>query len=126
MTRPTKVELTEVGPRDGLQAEPKFVETEIKIQLVNDLIAAGVPRIEFSSFVSPRAVPQLADVAEVFEGIDKSGPTVLAALVPNAKGAVRAVAMTPWTGIFDVAAIRATSSNPTKDSSTERLTFFLL
>ena len=91
MTRPTKVELTEVGPRDGLQAEPKFVETEIKIQLVNDLIAAGVPRIEFSSFVSPRAVPQLADVAEVFEGIDKSGPTVLAALVPNAKGAVRAV-----------------------------------
>ena len=91
MTRPTKVELTEVGPRDGLQAEPKFVETEIKIQLVNDLIAAGVPRIEFSSFVSPRAVPQLADVAEVFEGIDKSGSTVLAALVPNAKGAVRAV-----------------------------------
>ena len=91
MTRPTKVEVTEVGPRDGLQAEPRFVETEIKIQLINDLIAAGVPRIEFSSFVSPRAVPQLADVAEVFEGIDRSSSTVLAALVPNAKGAVRAV-----------------------------------
>ena len=91
MTRPTKVEVTEVGPRDGLQAEPRFVETEIKIQLINDLIEAGVPRIEFSSFVSPRAVPQLADVAEVFEGIDRSSSTVLTALVPNAKGAVRAV-----------------------------------
>ena len=91
MTRPTKVEVTEVGPRDGLQAEPRFVETEIKIQLINDLIEAGVPRIEFSSFVSPRAVPQLADVAEVFEGIDRSSSTVLAALVPNAKGAERAV-----------------------------------
>ena len=90
MTTPTKVEVTEVGPRDGLQAEPMFVETETKIQLVNDLIDAGVPRIEFSSFVSPRAVPQLTDVVEVFEGIDKTRSTVLAALVPNAKGAVRA------------------------------------
>ena len=45
MTRPTKVEVTEVGPRDGLQAEPRFVETEIKIQLINDLIPAGVPRL---------------------------------------------------------------------------------
>ena len=44
MTTPTKVEVTEVGPRDGLQAEPMFVETETKIQLVNDLIDAGVPR----------------------------------------------------------------------------------
>ena len=72
MTTPTKVEVTEVGPRDGLQAEPMFVETETKIQLVNDLIDAGVPRIEFSSFVSPRAVPQLTDVVEVFEGLDKT------------------------------------------------------
>ena len=90
MTRPTKVELTEVGPRDGLQAEPNFVETQTKIQLINKLIDAGVPRIEFSSFVSPRAVPQLTDVVEVFEGIDRTRSTVLAALVPNAKGAVRA------------------------------------
>ena len=90
MTRPTKVELTEVGPRDGLQAEPNFVETQTKIRLINKLIDAGVPRIEFSSFVSPRAVPQLTDVVEVFEGIDRTRSTVLAALVPNAKGAVRA------------------------------------
>ena len=86
----SKVEVTEVGPRDGLQAEPRFVATDSKIDLINNLIDAGVPRIEFSSFVSPRAVPQLADVADVFEGINRSGKTVLAALVPNAKGAVRA------------------------------------
>ena len=90
MTIPTTVEVTEVGPRDGLQAEPEFVATEQKIQLINNLIDAGVPRIEFSSFVSPRAVPQLTDVVEVFEGINRSSSTVLAALVPNVKGAVRA------------------------------------
>ncbi|MEQ9449337.1 MAG: hydroxymethylglutaryl-CoA lyase, partial [Rhodospirillaceae bacterium] len=60
MARPTRVEITEVGPRDGLQAEPKFVPTELKIKLINDLVDAGVKRMEFSSFVSPRAVPQLA------------------------------------------------------------------
>jgi hydroxymethylglutaryl-CoA lyase len=91
MPIPKTVEVTEVGPRDGLQAEPQFVATENKIALINDLIGAGLPRIEFSSFVSPRAVPQLVDVVEVFEGIDRSTNTVLAALVPNAKGAVRAV-----------------------------------
>ena len=90
MTNPTIVEVTEVGPRDGLQAEPEFVATGQKIRLINNLIDAGVPRIEFSSFVSPRAVPQLTDVVEVFEGINRSSSTVLAALVPNVKGAVRA------------------------------------
>ena len=90
MARPSKVEITEVGPRDGLQAESTFVPTAAKIKMVNDLIAAGVRRIEFSSFVSARAVPQLADVNEVLAGLDRSSDTVLAALVPNAKGAIRA------------------------------------
>lgn len=92
MARPAKVEITEVGPRDGLQAEKYFVPTADKIRLVNRLVAAGVPRIEFSSFVSPRAVPQLADVEEVLAGIDRSRGAVLSALVPNARGAVRAAA----------------------------------
>ncbi|MBT5264535.1 MAG: hydroxymethylglutaryl-CoA lyase [Rhodospirillaceae bacterium] len=90
MAIPTKVEVTEVGPRDGIQAEPNFIPTEEKIRLVNALIDAGVPRIEFSSFVSPRAVPQLADVAEVLKGVDRTKGTVLSALVPNARGAIRA------------------------------------
>ncbi len=90
MARPTRVEITEVGPRDGLQAETKFVPTELKIKLINDLVDAGVKRMEFSSFVSPRAVPQLADVLEVLNGVDRAKGAVLAALVPNVKGAIRA------------------------------------
>ena len=90
MVRPSKVEITEVGPRDGLQAESYFVPTTEKIRMINSLIDAGVPRIEFSSFVSPRAVPQLADVNDVLTGLNRSTDTTLAALVPNARGAIRA------------------------------------
>ncbi len=90
MTMPKQVQVTEVGPRDGLQAESEFVPTETKIRLINAVIHAGIPRVEFSSFVSPRAVPQLVDVNDVLAGLDRSRGTVLAALVPNAKGAERA------------------------------------
>jgi hydroxymethylglutaryl-CoA lyase len=91
MARPERVLVGEVGPRDGLQIEPEFVPTETKIRLINGLIEAGVPEIEYSSFVSPRAVPQLKDAAEVLAGIDRSRGTRMVALVPNAKGAERAV-----------------------------------
>ena len=87
-----KVTVTEVGPRDGFQIERDFIPTATKIALINQLLDAGVPIIEFSSFVSPRAVPQLADAAEVLAGIDRSRGTKLAALVLNAKGAERAAA----------------------------------
>ena len=110
MPIPKTVEVTEVGPRDGLQAEPQFVATKNKIVLINDLIGAGLPRIEFSSFVSPRAVPQLVDVVEVFEGIDRSTNTVLAALVPNAKGAVRAVD----TGVDEIVVFLSASESHNK------------
>jgi hydroxymethylglutaryl-CoA lyase len=91
MSRPRKVIVTEVGPRDGFQIEHDFIPTATKVALINELIAAGVPRVEFSSFVSPRAVPQLADAAEVLAGIERSKGTELIALVPNAKGAARAI-----------------------------------
>ena len=87
-----------------------FVATESKIQLVNNLIDAGVPRIEFSSFVSPRAVPQLTDVVEVFEGINKTSSTILAALVPNAKGAARAAD----TGIDEIIVFLSASESHNK------------
>ena len=89
---PQKVTVTDVGPRDGLQIEPEFIPTEIKIELINGLIDAGVPQIEFSSFMSPRAVPQLADAEQVLAGLDRSKGTVLIALIANAKGAERAAA----------------------------------
>jgi hydroxymethylglutaryl-CoA lyase len=90
MQRPSRVTVIEVGPRDGFQAERDFIPTATKSQLINRLVEAGLPEIEFSSFVSPRAVPQLADAAEVWKDIDRSKRTRFSALVPNAKGAARA------------------------------------
>ena len=90
MPGPKKVTVTEVGPRDGFQIERDFIPTATKIELINQLVDAGLPTIEYSSFVSPRAVPQLADAAEVLQGVDRSRGTKFAALVPNAKGAERA------------------------------------
>ena len=55
------VKVTEVGPRDGFQSEKTILKTEDKISIINELIDAGFPRIEVSSFVSPKAIPQLAD-----------------------------------------------------------------
>ena len=83
-------EITEVGPRDGFQAERGFISTAQKIEFIDRLIEAGVPRIEATSFVSPRAVPQLADAEEVMRGVDRTRGGVLAALVPNKRGALRA------------------------------------
>lgn len=90
LTKVRRVQVTEVGPRDGIQADATFVPTEHKIAWINRLIEAGVPRIEATSFVSPRAVPQHADGAEVMKGVRRSKDTILAALVPNARGAIRA------------------------------------
>ncbi|MEL7349422.1 MAG: hydroxymethylglutaryl-CoA lyase, partial [Pseudomonadota bacterium] len=61
--------IVEVGPRDGLQNEPRPIATADKIALVDALSAAGLPRIEAASFVSPKAVPQMADGAAVMAGI---------------------------------------------------------
>jgi len=90
MNYPQDVQITEVGPRDGFQAERSFIPTARKIEFIDRLVAAGVPRIEATSFVSPRAVPQLADAEEVMRGVDRSRGAVLAALVPNRRGALRA------------------------------------
>ena len=90
MNHPLHAQITEVGTRDGFQAERAFIPTGQKIEFIDRLADAGVPRIEATSFVSPRAVPQLADAAEVMAGVDRTRATVLAALVPNKRGALRA------------------------------------
>ncbi|MDB6453769.1 hydroxymethylglutaryl-CoA lyase [Falsirhodobacter sp. 20TX0035] len=84
--------LQEVGPRDGLQMEAVFVPTAQKIALIDALTATGLSRVEVSSFVSPKAVPALADAADVFAGIARRPGVIHVALVPNAKGAERAIA----------------------------------
>ena len=91
MRLPKRVTICEVGTRDGFQIEPEFIPTEQKIEVVNRLAAAGMPRIEVTSFVSPKAVPQLRDAAEVMAAIVRRPGTIYSALVPNDKGAVRAV-----------------------------------
>ncbi len=91
MKLPTRVTICEVGTRDGFQIEPAFIPTEQKIEVVDRLSATGMPRIEVTSFVSPKAVPQLRDAEEVMAKITRRPGTVYSALVPNDKGAVRAV-----------------------------------
>jgi len=91
VTYPARVTIVEVGPRDGFQVEPEFIPTEFKVEVINAIARAGVSKIETSSFVSPKFVPQLADAAEVFTAIDRQPYTRYTALVPNLKGAERAL-----------------------------------
>ncbi len=88
MHLPEKVKIVEVGLRDGLQIEPKFVETADKINLIKKLQWAGVKDFEVTSFVSPKWVPQLKDAEEVLAAFENTEG--LAALVPNMRGYERA------------------------------------
>ena len=91
MTKPSRVTIVEVGPRDGLQNEAALIETADKIAFVDALSAAGHRIIEVSAFVSPKWVPQMADAAAVFAGIRRTPGTRYTALVPNTTGLQRAV-----------------------------------
>jgi hydroxymethylglutaryl-CoA lyase len=91
MKLPARATICEVGTRDGFQIEPDFIPTELKIEVVDLLSEAGVPRIEVTSFVHPKVVPQLRDAEAVMARIRRRPGTQYAALVPNDKGAVRAV-----------------------------------
>ena len=81
----------EVCPRDGLQIEPIFVPTDDKVALIDQLSGAGFTRIEAGSFVSPKAIPALRDGAEVFGRIRRAPGVIYVALIPNLKGAQRAL-----------------------------------
>ena len=85
-----KVQIVEVGPRDGLQNEATRIPTNAKIAFVNRLAAAGHTRIEVTAFVSPRWVPQMADAADVCAGIERRPGVRYSALVPNLTGLARA------------------------------------
>jgi hydroxymethylglutaryl-CoA lyase len=87
---PGQLSVREVGPRDGLQNEDP-VPTRAKIELIDRLSATGVRRIEAVSFVRPEAIPQMADADAVWRGIERSERVSYSALVPNLRGAVRAL-----------------------------------
>ena len=88
----SSVKIVEVGPRDGLQNEKSVVSTEVKIDLINRLSAAGFTNIEATSFVSPKWVPQMADAPEVMERITRRPGLTYSVLAPNLQGAQKALA----------------------------------
>jgi len=105
MTRPTRVTLVEVGPRDGLQNESARIATADKIAFIDRLSQAGCPAIEVSAFVSPKWVAQMADADAVFAGITREANVRYSALVPNLAGLERARAAS----VTDVAVFAAAS-----------------
>ncbi|MDQ2784229.1 MAG: hydroxymethylglutaryl-CoA lyase [Chloroflexota bacterium] len=104
------VRIVEVGPRDGLQNEPVFVPTADKLRFIDLLSDAGLPVVEATSFVSPQAIPALADADQVFPAITKRPGTRYLALVPNLRGLDRALAA----GVREIALFTAASETFTK------------
>jgi hydroxymethylglutaryl-CoA lyase len=90
--RPTTVELVDVGPRDGLQNDGKILSTEIKLALIRKIAAAGIRRIEVTSFVNPKRVPQMADAEALLVGLRDLPDVQLSGLVLNERGFERAMA----------------------------------
>lgn len=90
--RSKPIRLTEVGPRDGLQNESRFLPTKSKVAFIEALAATGVDEIEAGAFVSPKAVPQMSDSDEVFRQMTRATHVVYSALVPNDRGLERALA----------------------------------
>jgi hydroxymethylglutaryl-CoA lyase len=120
---PKHVTVVEVGPRDGLQNEKTAIPTETKVRFIDALSDAGLPVIEATSFVNPKAIPQLADADEVMRAIKRRPGTRYAALVPNERGLERALAA----GATEVAVFTAASEefnrrniNATIDESIDR------
>jgi len=89
---PRRVEIVEMGTRDGFQMEQRWIPTEVKAEVVDAIARAGVRIIQVTSFVHPRAVPQLRDAEEVMAKIERRPGVIYEALVPNIKGAERAIA----------------------------------
>ena len=87
---PEKITVVEVGPRDGLQSFPSWVDTDTKVRMIDRLSEAGYPVIEVTNFAHPKVIPNLKDAEEVMERISRRPGTIYRALVPNARGAERA------------------------------------
>jgi len=102
---PDRVSIYEVGPRDGLQNESAAVGTVLKLRLIEALTRAGLKRIEITSFVSPRWIPQLADADDVGRTVRAEGGVVYSALCPNARGLERALVA----GVHEIAVFLSAS-----------------
>jgi hydroxymethylglutaryl-CoA lyase len=87
-----RIEILEVGPRDGLQLEPVLIPTGIKVELIRRLLSAGLRRVEIASFVNPKKVPQMADAEAVLAAVPRPPGVVFTGLVLNRRGLDRAIA----------------------------------
>ncbi len=105
MNYPRNVKIVEVGPRDGLQNESKIISTADKVKFIELLSQSGLKEIEATSFVHPKAIPQLADGDEVIKTLNLKGSVLYSALVPNMKGLERAIT----SGVKRIAVFTATS-----------------
>ena len=110
---PEKIQIVEVGPRDGLQNENEWVPSETKISLIEKLADAGLTKIEATSFVSPKWVPQLKDAHEVFTGIKRITGVSYPVLTPNMKGFERALEA----GVKEIAVFSAASEEFTQKNT---------
>lgn len=93
MNLPQRVSITEVGPRDGLQNIKEWIPTETKLAIIEGLVGAGLKKIEVTSFVHPKAIPQMADAATVLQTVKRkyAGKVACVALAPNLFGAAKAI-----------------------------------
>jgi hydroxymethylglutaryl-CoA lyase len=107
MAMPDRITVVEVGPRDGFQMEKNFIPTEQKIQIIDQLSETGITRIEVTSFVHPKVIPQLADAAEVMAGIKKKQGVHYEVLIPNLKGMERAL----QSGVRDITLVVSASES---------------
>lgn len=121
---PTTVKLVEVAPRDGLQNEKEFIDSVIKIELINRLGAAGLRHIEAASFVSPKWVPQMADGAQVMAGIERQPQISYSALTPNLRGVEAAIAAGVDEVVIFAAATESFSAKNINCSISESITRF--
>lgn len=92
MSEQSNIEIVEVGPRDGLQNEKNLISTEAKLSLIERTIDAGGRRVEVTSFVNPKRIPQMADADDVCAGLPDRSDVTYIGLVMNARGAERAIA----------------------------------
>lgn len=106
-TRPERITIVEVAPRDGLQAEDRVLSTDVKIELLEQLADAGHTAIEATSFVSPKAVPQLADAEELMKRAQPRPGVRYMALVPNETGLERAMSC----GVKEIAIFASASES---------------
>jgi hydroxymethylglutaryl-CoA lyase len=119
-----KVQIVEVAPRDGFQAVKKQISTETKSRVINELYQAGFERMEIGAFVSPKVLPQMADIKEIIPHIPEDKMNGASVLVPNTKGAELALAAGIKNLVYVISVSESHNQNNVRRSTTESFADF--